>query len=50
MGEGIRLQIQGAHGTNSGPEQPDGMRHCPKQQCTRIWSTWFNAVTISCNL
>ncbi len=33
-GEGIRLQIQGAHGTNSGPEQPDGMRHCPKQQCT----------------
>ncbi len=34
MGEGIRLQIQGAHGTNSGPEQTDGMRHCPKRQCT----------------
>lgn len=34
MGEGIRLQIQDAHGTNYGPEQPDGMRHCPTWQCT----------------
>lgn len=34
MGEGIKLQNQGDHGTSSGPEQPDEVRHCPKRQCT----------------
>lgn len=48
MVEGIRLQIQGAHGTNCGPDRWKDTLSQTTMYC--MWSTWFNAVTMSCNL